>query len=330
MSHLKRVPAASRTRVGGILTQRLMTMAVCSNNRFSKSTAVNRRDAKCIQTNYNPKSKSRVLVSRPQRRSSRKREDPWQRERSVSTRVFCIGPERKHVFTLLRRCSRTGRVSNIQASTSVYRQSRNHVRTCGSQRAHSNHGEREQKTWECSAVNEGAILLATSQPVGCLRSHLICPRQQFDNGRAISESIYFPASRMRLRILLGVSTLQQFATELRKSLSRKTVINILGTIFVILDYAKRCGTTVSNVSFSDMELGGSAMEPQASFFTREQASQIIAGSEEPYKTMFAVAWATGLRAGELLALGTADLDFARRTIRSLKVLRRQHSHHSST
>ncbi len=118
--------------------------------------------------------------------------------------------------------------------------------------------------------------------------------------------------------LLGVSTLQQFATELRKSLSRKTVINILGTIFVILDYAKRCGTTVSNVSFSDMELGGSAMEPQASFFTREQASQIIAGSEEPYKTMFAVAWATGLRAGELLALGTADLDFARRTIRVSK------------
>ena len=156
--------------------------------------------------------------------------------------------QRKHVFTLLRRCSRTGRVSNIQASTSVYRQSRNHVRTCGSQRAHSNHGEREQKTWECSAVNEGAILRRHHNQLAVCGS-LICPRQQFDNGRAISESIYFPASRMRLRILLGVSTLQQFATELRKSLSRKTVINILGTIFVILDYAKRCGTTVSNVSF---------------------------------------------------------------------------------
>jgi hypothetical protein len=50
------------------LTQRSMKMAVCSHNGFSKSTVVNRRDAKCIQTNYNPKSKSRMLVSRPRHR----------------------------------------------------------------------------------------------------------------------------------------------------------------------------------------------------------------------------------------------------------------------
>ena len=116
---------------------------------------------------------------------------------------------------------------------------------------------------------------------------------------------------------LDVSTLQQFATELRKSLSRKTVINILSSVFVILDYAKRCGTVVSSVSFKDIELG-SATTKQAAFFTREQASQIIAESEEPYKTMFAVAWATGLRAGELLALGVADLNFNQRTIRVSK------------
>jgi integrase len=82
---------------------------------------------------------------------------------------------------------------------------------------------------------------------------------------------------------------------------------------VILDYAKRCGTVVSSVSFKDIELG-SATTKQAAFFTREQASQIIAESKEPYKTMFAVAWATGLRAGELLALNVADLNFNQRTI----------------
>jgi integrase len=117
---------------------------------------------------------------------------------------------------------------------------------------------------------------------------------------------------------LDVSTLQQFATELRKTLSRKTIINVLGTIFVILDYAKRCGTLISNVSFGDIQLGASTTDSQAAFFTREQASQIIAAADEPYKTLFAVAWATGLRAGELLALGTADLDFTKRTIRVCK------------
>jgi integrase len=92
------------------------------------------------------------------------------------------------------------------------------------------------------------------------------------------------------------------------------VVNVLGTIFVILDYARRCGTQVSKVSFSDIELGTETNEPRVAFFTRDQAARIIAESEEPYKTMFAVAWVTGLRAGELLALGTADLDFKRKTI----------------
>ncbi len=117
---------------------------------------------------------------------------------------------------------------------------------------------------------------------------------------------------------LDVQTLQQFATELRKSLSRKTVINILGTIFVVLAYAKRCGRLVSTASFADIELGINTNQPIAAFFTREQASRIIGASKEPYKTIFAVAWLTGLRAGELLALSVADLDFERRTIRVCK------------
>jgi integrase len=114
---------------------------------------------------------------------------------------------------------------------------------------------------------------------------------------------------------LDVAALQKFATEMRKALSRKTVINVLGTLFVILDYAGRCGTLVSKVKFSDLELGVHTTEPTTAFFTRDQAARIIASSKEPYKTLFALAWATGLRAGEILALTTGDLDFERRTIR---------------
>jgi len=114
---------------------------------------------------------------------------------------------------------------------------------------------------------------------------------------------------------LGVSALQPFATELRKKLSRKTVVNILGAVFTILDYARRCGTPVPKVKFSDLELGTETGESKAPFFTKEQAARIISASPEPYKTMFSVAWATGLRAGELLALTVGDLDFQQHTIR---------------
>lgn len=114
---------------------------------------------------------------------------------------------------------------------------------------------------------------------------------------------------------LDLQTLQQFATDLRKKLSRKTVINILSAIVVILDYAKKCGTQVANVSLGDIELGEITSSPEPAYFTREQAIKIIAIADEPYKTMFATAWLTGLRAGELLVLNVDDLDFDKRTIR---------------
>jgi integrase len=115
--------------------------------------------------------------------------------------------------------------------------------------------------------------------------------------------------------MMDVSVMQQFATELRKTLSRKTTINVLSAVFVILEYAGRCGVHVAKVSFSDLELGTDTTEPQAAYFTREQATRIIEAAKEPYKTLFATAWATGLRAGEILALKTIDVDFERQTIR---------------
>jgi integrase len=54
--------------------------------------------------------------------------------------------------------------------------------------------------------------------------------------------------------------------------------------------------------------------PASSFLYREQVASIIAGSKEPYKTMFMLAWCTGLHAGELLALTVEDLDFSNRNI----------------
>ena len=113
---------------------------------------------------------------------------------------------------------------------------------------------------------------------------------------------------------IDIRAVQQFAVQLRETLSRKTVINILGAMFAILKHAPRCGIPVSKVSFADVELGTTTNEAPAAYFTRAQAAHIIAASPEPYKTMFTVAWVTGLRAGELLALNVADLDFVRKAI----------------
>jgi len=114
---------------------------------------------------------------------------------------------------------------------------------------------------------------------------------------------------------MNVGAIQQFATDLRQKLSGKSVLNALGTIFTIMDYAKRCGMRVPVVRFTDLQLGSTARENPVAFFTREQATLIIEAAKEPFKTLFALAWMTGLRAGELLALTLDDLNFDRKTIR---------------
>ncbi|MGB6715480.1 MAG: hypothetical protein WBE47_00870 [Candidatus Acidiferrales bacterium] len=89
--------------------------------------------------------------------------------------------------------------------------------------------------------------------------------------------------------------MQQFATDLRATLSRKTVLNILSAIFSILKFAERSNIPVAKVTFADLQLGAAYHEVERPFFTREQASQIIAAAKEPYKTLFTVAWLTGMQ-----------------------------------
>lgn len=102
---------------------------------------------------------------------------------------------------------------------------------------------------------------------------------------------------------------------LRKTLSHKSVVNILGTVFTILAYARKCGSKIPKVGFTDLELGTETVATDVPFFTRRQVALIIDAAPEPFKTLFAVAWTTGLRAGEILALTLDDLDFMHKTVR---------------
>ena len=114
---------------------------------------------------------------------------------------------------------------------------------------------------------------------------------------------------------MNVDAIQQFATDLRKTVSGKITLNILGAVFTIVEYAGKCGMRVAKVSFADLQLGSIASEKPVAFFTREQAKRIIEEAREPFKTLFNLAWLTGLRAGEILALTLDDLNFDRKTIR---------------
>jgi integrase len=113
---------------------------------------------------------------------------------------------------------------------------------------------------------------------------------------------------------IGVHELQTFSTDLRKTVSYNIVFQVLATLFGVLKYAEKCGAKVQKVSYEDLEMSKKTGEP-APFFTRAQVNDIIAAAREPFKTLFAIAWFTGMRAGEILALTLEDLNFDARTIR---------------
>lgn len=113
---------------------------------------------------------------------------------------------------------------------------------------------------------------------------------------------------------LDVNTVQRFATEMLQANSRKSIINVLGTLFAILDYARKCGIRVPDVRFSSLTITADKGEYEPPYFKPCEVSQIVGAAREPYRTIFSLAWATGLRAGELLGLTVKDLDFERRVI----------------
>jgi integrase len=113
---------------------------------------------------------------------------------------------------------------------------------------------------------------------------------------------------------LDLRTAQRFATELLQTNNRKTILNVLGTFFAVLDYARKCDMRVPEVTMASLTIAPEKEEAEAPYFKSSVAGQIIAAAREPYKTIFTLAWYSGLRAGELLALTVNDLDFDRKLI----------------
>ena len=85
----------------------------------------------------------------------------------------------------------------------------------------------------------------------------------------------------------------------RYQLSRKTVLNIVGVVKLVL--GRRVWMTW------DLDLGRPKRARQP-YFTQDQLRQIIEGAPARYRALFAVLAATGLRIGEAAGLHVDDLD----------------------
>lgn len=113
---------------------------------------------------------------------------------------------------------------------------------------------------------------------------------------------------------IGVETQQSFVTRLSGTVSRKSLLNVLGTLSSILTTAGNWNYVCERVSFGKLALPEREVHQEARSFTEAQARAIVAHAKEPYCVMFAIAAMTGLRAGEILALQAGDLDFDNRLL----------------
>jgi integrase len=113
---------------------------------------------------------------------------------------------------------------------------------------------------------------------------------------------------------LGTENQQMFVTRLSGKVSRKTLLNVLGTLSSMLRTAQNWGYVSQGVSFSKLALPERSVKEQAHRFTAEQVRTIIAMAKGQYRVMFAIAAMTGLRAGEILGLQARDFDFEGRVV----------------
>ena len=108
---------------------------------------------------------------------------------------------------------------------------------------------------------------------------------------------------------ISVENQQTFVTLISEGVSRKTVVNVLGTLSSMLSTAKKWGYACEGVALKNLALPERNIVSQGKYFTAEEARSIIALAGEPWRTMFTILAMTGLRAGEALGLQWRDIDF---------------------
>jgi len=113
---------------------------------------------------------------------------------------------------------------------------------------------------------------------------------------------------------LGVEAQQIFVNQLSGTVSRKMLLNVLGTLSSMLRTAQNWGYICEGISFNKLVLPEKAIPRPSIFFTADQVRSILAEAKGWHRVMLAIAAMTGLRIGEILALKTGDFDFQRKLL----------------
>jgi len=146
----------------------------------------------------------------------------------------------------------------------------------------------------------------------------ILTKQQPSSARAVKSHLrcYIIPQLGRLRLeQFGVENQQAFVSRVfEKGVSRKTVLNVLGTLSSILSTARDWGYNCEQIDVKKLRLPPRSARYEAPYFTVDQLNKILAIAEEPWRTLFCLLTMEGLRAGEVLGLQWADIDLDRQTL----------------
>ena len=117
----------------------------------------------------------------------------------------------------------------------------------------------------------------------------------------------------------GVENQQTFIARMperasEKTVSRKTVLNVLGTLSSILTTARDWGYNCQQIDMNKLRLPPRGAHHEAPHFTVDQLQRILMVADDPWRTLFYISTMDGLRAGEVLGLQWGDIDFDRRLL----------------
>ncbi len=146
-------------------------------------------------------------------------------------------------------------------------------------------------------------VLITQQPssIRAVKSHLKC-------------HIVPQLAKLRLE-QFSVENQQTFITRMfERGVSRKSVLNVLGTLSSILTTARDWGYNCEHIDVRKLRLPPRGERYEAPHFTIDQLQHILAIAEEPWHTLFCILTMDGLRAGEVLGLQWRDIDLDRRLL----------------
>ena len=146
----------------------------------------------------------------------------------------------------------------------------------------------------------------------------ILTKQQPSSARAVKSHLrcYITPQLGKLRLeQFGVENQQAFVSRVfEKGVSRKTVLNVLGTLSSILSTARDWGYNCEQINVNKLRLPPRSARYEAPHFTIDQLNKILAIAEEPWRTLFCILTMEGLRAGEVLGLQWADIDLDRQIL----------------